>query len=60
MTTTRDEAIDAAAEEIVRDLLRQAQRTPRDAAIASLGARSTRDQQDAWIARHRPATARSA
>lgn len=58
--TTYDEAIAGAGQVIVDGLVRQAERTPREAAMASLGRDATEAQIAAWIAVHRPARARSA
>lgn len=58
--TTYDDAITAAGQVIADDLVRQSERTPREAAIASLGNAATEAQISAWITTHRPARARSA
>lgn len=58
--TTYDEAIAQAGQVIVDDLIRQSQRTPREAAVASLGRDATEGAIGIWIAEHRPACARSA
>lgn len=55
-----EQAVADAGQVIADDLVRQAQRTPRDAAIASLGRQATDAQIASWIATHRPARARSA
>lgn len=51
---TVDEAFDRAAVHLAEGLARQAARTPRDAAIASLGSHATEPQIADWIARFRP------
>lgn len=53
--TTFDEALNAGAVEVVESLARQDARTPRDAAVASLGPHATEAQIADWIATYRPA-----
>jgi hypothetical protein len=55
-----EEAVAGAGQVIADDLIRQSQRTPRDAALASLGRGATEQQITDWIRIHRPARARSA
>lgn len=50
----KEQAVREAGEVIAESLARQLARTPRDAALASLGRRATPEQIAAWIARHRP------
>lgn len=52
--TTREQAIHNAARHVFDDLARQAARTPREAAIASLGPDATETQIAEWIATYRP------
>lgn len=54
---TREEAIQAAARHVADDLARQAARSPRDAAVASLGPDATEREITDWIARYRPDSA---
>lgn len=51
--TTREQAIDAAAVQVMDSLARQDTRTSRDAAVASLGPDATEQQIAAWIATYR-------
>lgn len=51
--TTFDAAVDAAARDFAEGLARQDARSPRDAAIAALGANATDQQIGDWIARFR-------
>lgn len=55
-----EQAIAEAGQVIVDGLVRQSQRTPRDAAVASLGRDASEEQIRSWIATHRPSRARSA
>lgn len=55
-----EQAIAEAGQVIADGLVRQAERTPRDAALAALGRGASEVQITAWIATHRPAHARSA
>lgn len=48
-----EQAIAEAGQVIVDDLIRQSQRTPRDAAIAALGRDASEQQISSWIASHR-------
>lgn len=50
---TKAECVQRAAEVLVEDLFRQAERPDREAALASLGPRATEEQIAAWIERHR-------
>lgn len=61
MTTrlpTEDEALAAAAQVIAEDLQRQDERTPLEAARASLGKDATAEQLQAWVDEFRPSAAR--
>lgn len=51
--TTREKAIDGAAVQVMASLARQDARTPRDAAVASLGADATEQQIAEWVAMYR-------
>lgn len=52
--TTFDEATDRATRHVVESLARQDARSPRDAALASLGPAATEEQIADWCARFRP------
>lgn len=56
---TKAQCMAAAAASAEASLARQAARTPREAAFASLGPRATEDQISAWIGRNRPNALRS-
>lgn len=52
--TTLDEAVTSAAVHVARDLAEQDARSPRDAALASLGPNAAEERIAEWISRHRP------
>lgn len=54
--TTLDAAVQAAAVHVAEGLARQDARTPRDAAIASLGPHATEQQIADWITCYRSRT----
>jgi hypothetical protein len=54
MTGPTDAQLASAHREVLADLERQDARSPRDAALASLGAHATETQISDWIARFRP------